>query len=85
MAVITNLTGVQSLIVSDTENRFGSAYKYLVKGFNNFHENGSTLKKLFLLQVYRSYAPTGIYKILKTFPDLVSIQCHGSNLSDEAC
>lgn len=85
MTILTSMTGVTSIILSDTENRFGSAYKYLVKGFNNFHENGGSLKKLFLHQVYTSYASGGMYKFLKNFPDLESIQCHGSNLNDEAC
>ena len=85
MTILTSMTGITSIILSDTENRFGSAYKYLVKGFNNFHENGGSLKKLFLHQVYTSYASGGMYKFLKNFPDLESIQCHGSNLNDEAC
>ena len=84
MVLLTNLTGLESLIISDVENRLGSTYKYLVKGFTNFFNNGGKLKKLFLHQVYTSYLQGGVYKILKTMPNLESIQLYGSNLHDEA-
>lgn len=84
MVLLTNMTSIESLIISDVENRLGSAYKYLLKGFTNFHNNGGKLKKLFLHQCYTSYLSGGIYKILKNLPDLESLETKGSNLNDEA-
>jgi Ran GTPase-activating protein (RanGAP) involved in mRNA processing and transport len=84
MVILSEMTNVSSLILSDVENRLGSTYKYLIKGFSNFSQKGGKLKKLFLHQCYTSYLQGGIYKILKNMPDLESIQTYGSNLNDEA-
>lgn len=83
MILLTNMTDLETLIISDEENRFGSAFKYLVKGFNNFSQNGGSLKKLYLHKVFTSYGGGGIMKILKNLPDLEAIQTNGSNLNDE--
>jgi len=84
MVILSKLTKIDSLIISDVENRLGSCYKYLVKGFNNFKESGGKLKKLFLHQCFTSYLHGGLYKVLKNMPELESIQTYGSNLNDEA-
>ena len=82
MIILSKLSGLESLIISDIENRLGSSFKYLIKGFNNFTKNGGKLKKIFFHQCHTSYLQGGIYKILKNMPELESIQTLGSNLDD---
>jgi Ran GTPase-activating protein (RanGAP) involved in mRNA processing and transport len=84
MVILSKLTSMETLIISDVENRLGSTYKYLLKGFSNFYTNGGKLKKLFLHQAHTSYLQGGLYKMMKNLPDLESIQTLGSNLHIEA-
>mmetsp|Transcript_42111 Transcript_42111/g.48856 ORF Transcript_42111/g.48856 Transcript_42111/m.48856 type:complete len:596 (+) Transcript_42111:1390-3177(+) len=82
MTILSNLTDVESLIISDADGCFANAYKYLVKGVCNYHDNGGSLKKLFLHKVFTC---NGFYKIIRNFPDLQAIETYGSTLSSEAC
>ena len=84
MVILSKMVGLETLIISDVENRLGSTYKHLVKGFNNFAEKGGKLKKLFLHQCYTNYLTGGIYKILRNLPELEAIQTFGSNLGDDS-
>lgn len=84
MVILSNLTDVQTLILSDPSYLIGQCNKFLVKGFNNFYNNGGKLKKLFLHKVNLGYIPTGLYKILRNLPDLEAIQTRESSLSAEA-
>ena len=82
MVLLSNLTCLETLIISDDFDYISSLpYKNIIKGLNNFKEQGGKLKKLILNGV----EDLGEYKsMFKHLPDLESLQLIKGDVNSEA-